>query len=78
MFHVNVQRLQVFMYLHCSNFSLNTATFTKPVDFKVELFYLWLRESQNLARLREIAKIVGILKSHNFVLANNSNNKVVG
>ena len=44
-------------------------------------FYLWLRESQNLARLREIAKfstrkIVGIPKSQNFVLANNSNNKV--
>ena len=39
-------------------------------------------KSQNLARLREIAKvntrkIVGIPKSQNFVLANNSNNKVV-
>ena len=44
-------------------------------------FYLWLREVANLARLREIAKIntrkiVGIPKSQNFVLANNSNNKV--
>ena len=28
------------MYLHCSNFSLDTATFTKPMDFKVELFPL--------------------------------------
>ena len=39
-------------------------------------------KSQNLARLGEIAKIntrktVGIPKSQNFVLANNSNNKVV-
>ena len=48
------------------------------MDFKVELFH-WLPES--LARLREIAKIntckiVAIPKSQNFVLANNSNNKV--
>ena len=72
------------MYLHCSNFSLSldTATFTKPMDFKVVLLPLHgFAESQNLARHNEIAKIsirkiVAIPKSQNFVLANNSNNKV--
>ena len=44
-------------------------------------FYLGCAKSQNLARLREIAKnntrkIIGIPKSQNFVLANNSNIKV--
>ena len=42
MFHVNLQEDE--MYLHCNNFSLDTATFTKPVDFKVKSFYLWLHE----------------------------------
>ena len=72
------------MYLHCSNFSLDTAAFTKPVNFKVEPsgFTFACAKSQNLARLREIAKIntrkiVGIPKPQNFVLANNSNSKVV-
>ena len=70
------------MYLHCSNFSLDTAAFTKPVDFKVEPSLLLCPKSQKLARIREITKIntrnmVGIPKSQNFVLANNSNNKVV-
>ena len=46
-------------------------------------FYLGCAKSQNLARLREIAKIntrkiIGIPKSQNFVLANNSNIKVLG
>ena len=45
-------------------------------------FYLGCAKSQNLARLREIAKIntrkiIGIPKSQNFVLANNSNIKVI-
>ena len=42
-FHVDLH--EDYMYLHCSNsnFSLDTAAFTKPVDFKVEL-YFWLRE----------------------------------
>ena len=31
------------MYLRCSNFSQDTAPFTKPA-FKVKSFYLWLRE----------------------------------
>ena len=31
------------MYLHCSNFSLDTAAFTKPVDFKVEPLLLLAR-----------------------------------
>ena len=44
-------------------------------------FYLGCAKSQNLARLREIAKIntrkiIGIPKSQNFVLANNSYIKV--
>ena len=33
-FHVILH--EDYMYLHCSNFSLDTAAFTKPVDFKVE------------------------------------------
>ena len=66
--------------LHCSKFSIDTATFTKQVDFKVELLP-WLCEIAKLARLREIAKIntrkiIGNPKLQNFVLANNSNNKV--
>ena len=45
-------------------------------------FYFRFAKSQNLARLNEIAKIstrkiIAIPKSQNFVLANNSNNKVV-
>ena len=45
-------------------------------------FYLDCAKSQNFARLREIAKIntrkiIGTPKSQNFVLANNSNIKVV-
>ena len=45
-------------------------------------FYFRFATSQNLARLHEIAKIstrkiIAIPKSQNFVLANNSNNKVV-
>ena len=82
MFHVNLHEDDV--YIRCSNFSLNTATFTKPVDFKVKSFYLWLHcaKSQILARLREITKIntrkiVRIPKSQNFVPANNSNYKVL-
>ena len=70
-----------YMYLQCRNFSLHTAIFTKPADFKVERFTFGCVKSQNLAWPREIAKIntrkiVGIPKSQNFVLANNSNNKV--
>ena len=70
------------MYLHCNNFILDIATFTKPVDFEVEPFTFGCVKLQNLAWLREIAKIntrkiVRIPKSQNFVLANNSNNKVV-
>ena len=42
MFHVNLRRL----YAHGSNLRLNTVTFTKPVDFKVELllFVEWNRK----------------------------------
>ena len=73
------------MYLHSSNFSLDTATFTKPVDFKVEFFFffLYLREiakfsstSWNRKKNTSTHKIDGIPKSQNVVLANNSNNKV--
>ena len=51
------------------------------MDFKVELFTFGCAKSQNLARLHEIAKIstrkiIPLPKSQNFVLANNSNNKV--
>ena len=68
------------MYLQFNNCSLDIATFTKPIESKLN-FYLWLREIANLAGLHEIAKIstrkmVAIPKSQNFVLANNSNNKV--
>ena len=41
MFHVNLH--EDYMYLHCSNLSLNTAAFTKPVDFTVELLPLVAR-----------------------------------
>ena len=41
MFHVKLHK--DYIYLHCSNFSLDTATFTKPVDFKVELLPLVAR-----------------------------------
>ena len=76
MFHVNLQEDDV--YIRCSNFSQETATFTKPVGFS---FPFGCAKSQNLAVLREIAKyntrkIVRIPKSQNFVLANNSNIKV--
>ena len=69
------------MSSHCSNFSPDAATFTKPVDFKGELLPFVCAKSQNLARLYEIAKfstrkISAIPKSQNFVLANNSNNKI--
>ena len=54
------------------------------VDFKVELLavLVWLREIakfSSTSRNRKIntRKIVGIPKSQNFVLANNSNNKVI-
>ena len=78
MFHVNLQEDDV--YTRCSNFSQDTAPFTKPVGFKVKRFYLWLCEiakfSSTYKVLREIAKnntrkIVRIPKSQNFVLANN-------
>ena len=51
------------------------------MDFKVELFTFGCAKSQNLARLHEIAKIstrkiIPLPKLQNFVLANNSNNKV--
>ena len=45
MLHVNP--LENYMYLHCSNFSLDNATITKPVDFKVELLPLVVR-SRNI------------------------------
>ena len=32
-----------YMHLHCGNFSLDTAAFTKPVDFKVEPLLLVAR-----------------------------------
>ena len=61
--------------LHCSNFSLEIAKLTTPVNFEVH----WA--SQSWAWLHEIAKIntrkiVTIPESQNFVLAINSNNKV--
>ena len=66
---------------HRSNFSPETATFTKPIGNGFQNRAFGCSKSQNFTRLREIAKIntrkiVGILKSQNFVLANNSNNKV--
>ena len=78
-FHVNLHACGV-RRLHCSKFSLGSATFTKQMGFKLSL-YLGCAKSQNLARLREIAKIntrkiIGTPKSQNFVLANNSNIKV--
>ena len=78
-FHVNLHACGV-RRPHCSKFSLGSATFTKQVGFKMSL-YLGCAKSQNLARLREIAKIntrkiIGTPKSQNFVLANNSNIKV--
>ena len=74
MFHVDLHE-------DCMHFSPNNTSIT--VGFKVELSPLVARiKSQNLARLREIAKIntrkiVEIPKSQNFVLANNGNNKVM-
>ena len=41
-FHVNLHARRV-RRLHCSKFSPGSATFTKQVDFKVELIP-WLRE----------------------------------
>ena len=40
-FHVNLR--EDYMYLHCGNFSLDTAAFTKPVDFKVKPLLLVAR-----------------------------------
>ena len=62
-------------------FVLTQPHLLKPTDFKVELFTFGCAKSQNLARLHEIAKIstrkiIPLPKSQNFVLANNSNNKV--
>ena len=83
MFHVNLHEDR--MYFHCSNFSLDTSSsITITIEasrFQSRAFIFGCAKSQNLARLREIAKIntrktVGTLKSQNFVLANNSNNKV--
>ena len=66
-------------YTSCSKFSLEIAKITTLVDFKVE--FRFGDFAKKLAQLHEIAKIntrkiVTIAKSQNFVLANNSNNKV--
>ena len=45
-----------YMYLQCRNFSLDTAIFTKPADFKAEGFTFGCVKLQNLAWPREIAK----------------------
>ena len=87
MVHVNSRRLHEHVTYYCITSqqlqSSHCDIYYKASRFQSWAFYvyLWLRESQNLARLREIAKfstrnIVGIPKSQNFVLANNSNNKV--
>ena len=43
-FHVTLH--EDYMYLHWSNFSLDAAAFTKPVDFKVEPLLLLARNSK--------------------------------
>ena len=82
----NVSRIKIYMKttmcLHCRNFSVDTATFTKPMDFNVELLPLVARKRKILLDFMKTQKLVPAKssqskKSHNFVLANNSNNTVV-
>ena len=62
---------------NCVSHSLHVSQWISRLSYSIGC-----PKSQSLARLREIAKIntrkiVAIPKSQNFVLANNSNNKVV-
>ena len=80
--HVECCYMRTTMYFHCSNFSLDTATVQSQWISKLHELLPGFAQSQNLAPLHEIAKIsthkiVAIPKSQNFVLANNSINKVM-
>ena len=83
--HVECCYMKTTMYLllhvlDCNNFSLDTPTLLSQSS-QSWAFTFGCAKSQNLARFHEIAKIstrkiVTFPKSQNFVLANNSNNKV--
>ena len=55
-FHVNLH--ENYMHLHCSNFSQDTATFTKPEDFKVELLPLVARNRKIWLDLVKSQKLI--------------------
>ena len=80
MLYINLR--EDYMYLNWSNFSVDIATFSKPVSFKVNLLYL-------VARIRKIELDLGISqklipakswedKNGKILYSQNSNNNVFG